>query len=134
MSLSDPIGDMIASLKNAQMRNHKKVMIPCSNFKIKIVDVLKNEGFIVEVFYVIETKTDTSKRAFDTFKGDIRKINKIPDVVEDSVIMVDCLLGSGVIGQPRSPYKEIIDELNQFENIISVDVPSGFGTPIPVKP
>ncbi len=48
MSLSDPIGDMIARLKNAQMRNHKKVMIPCSNFKIKIVDVLKNEGFIID--------------------------------------------------------------------------------------
>lgn len=96
--------------------------------------ILKNEGFNVEVYYVKEPKTDTSKRAFDTFKGDIRKIKKIPDVVEDSVIMVDCLLGSGVIGQPRSPYKEIIDELNQFENIISVDVPSGFGTPISVKP
>ena len=25
MSLSDPIGDMIARIKNAQMRNHKKV-------------------------------------------------------------------------------------------------------------
>ena len=46
MSLSDPIGDMIARVKNAQGRNHKKVELPSSNFKVKIADILKNEGFI----------------------------------------------------------------------------------------
>ena len=46
MSLSDPIGDMLARIKNSQMRNHKKVTIPSSNFKTKIADVLKKEGFI----------------------------------------------------------------------------------------
>tara|TARA_B100001057_G_scaffold13232_1_gene12434 strand:+ start:3087 stop:3482 length:396 start_codon:yes stop_codon:yes gene_type:complete len=48
MSLSDPIGDMIARIKNAQMRNQKKVDLPSSNFKKKIVDVLKGEGFIID--------------------------------------------------------------------------------------
>ena len=46
MSLSDPIGDMIARIKNAQARNHKKVELPSSNFKAKIAGILKNEGFI----------------------------------------------------------------------------------------
>ena len=46
MSLSDPIGDMIARIKNAQMRNHKTVELPSSNFKIKISDILKSEGYI----------------------------------------------------------------------------------------
>ena len=46
MSLSDPIGDMIARIKNAQERSHKKVELPSSNFKIKIAEVLKNEGYI----------------------------------------------------------------------------------------
>ena len=48
MSLSDQIGDMIARLKNAQVRNHKKVVLPSSKFKTKIADVLKNEGFIID--------------------------------------------------------------------------------------
>jgi len=48
MSLSDPIGDMIARIKNAQMRNHSKVAIPSSNFKVKISEILKSEGFIVD--------------------------------------------------------------------------------------
>ena len=47
MSLSDPIGDMIARIKNAQLRNHKIIKLPSSNFKIKIAEVLKKEGFIM---------------------------------------------------------------------------------------
>ena len=48
MSLSDPIGDMIARIKNASVRNYKKVKIPSSKFKVKIADVLKNEGYIID--------------------------------------------------------------------------------------
>tara|TARA_X000000368_G_scaffold414790_1_gene405282 strand:+ start:275 stop:670 length:396 start_codon:yes stop_codon:yes gene_type:complete len=56
MSLSDPIGDMIARIKNAQMRNHKKVELPSSNFKLKILDILKSEGFIID--YKINKETN----------------------------------------------------------------------------
>ena len=48
MSLSDPIGDMIARIKNAQVRNHSKVSLPSSKFKAKIADVLKSEGYIID--------------------------------------------------------------------------------------
>ena len=48
MSLSDPIGDMLARIKNAQLRNHNKVLLPSSNFKAKIADVLKAEGYIID--------------------------------------------------------------------------------------
>ena len=56
MSLSDPIGDMIARVKNAQARNHKKVDLPSSNFKSKIADILKNEGFIKDFKILNEEK------------------------------------------------------------------------------
>ena len=48
MSLSDPIGDMLARIKNAQVRNHRKVSLPSSKFKAKIADVLKSEGYIID--------------------------------------------------------------------------------------
>ena len=48
MSLSDPIGDMLARIKNAQVRNHSKVSLPSSKFKTKIADVLKSEGYIID--------------------------------------------------------------------------------------
>tara|TARA_B100001250_G_scaffold28031_1_gene23024 strand:+ start:601 stop:999 length:399 start_codon:yes stop_codon:yes gene_type:complete len=48
MSFTDPIGDMIVRIKNAQMRNHKSVQLPASNFKAKIAEVLKSEGYIID--------------------------------------------------------------------------------------
>ena len=59
MSLSDPIGDMLARIKNSLMRNHKKVQLPSSRFKIKLAEVLKSEGYIID-FKV--TESDFLKR------------------------------------------------------------------------
>ncbi len=61
MSLTDPIGDMIARIKNAQVRNHKKVDLPSSKFKIKILDILKVEGFIIDYKINDENNKSTVK-------------------------------------------------------------------------
>ncbi len=58
MSLSDPIGDMLARIKNAQVRNHSKVSLPSSKFKAKIADVLKSEGYIIN-YKIIDDKKPT---------------------------------------------------------------------------
>ena len=63
MSLSDPIGDMIARIKNAQIRNHKKVELPSSNFKAKIAEILKIEGFIIN--YSVNSETSKSVLKID---------------------------------------------------------------------
>ena len=47
MALTDPIGDMIARIKNAQARFLNDVKIPASKFRTKILDVLKSEGYII---------------------------------------------------------------------------------------
>ena len=56
MSLSDPIGDMLARIKNSLMRNHKKVELPSSKFKIKLAEVLKSEGYIIDYKVTEEIK------------------------------------------------------------------------------
>ena len=56
MSLSDPIGDMLAIIRNSLMRNHKKVELPSSKFKIKLSEVLKNEGYIIDYKIIDENK------------------------------------------------------------------------------
>ena len=58
MSLSDPIGDMLARLKNSQMRNHKKIQLPSSKFKAKIAEILKSEGYIID--YEIKSEENKS--------------------------------------------------------------------------
>ena len=47
MSLTDPIGDMLARIRNGQLRLLKKIEMPSSAFKGKILEVLKKEGFIL---------------------------------------------------------------------------------------
>jgi small subunit ribosomal protein S8 len=46
MSVNDPIGDMIARIRNAQMRNKSKVSMPGSKQRERVAEVLKAEGFI----------------------------------------------------------------------------------------
>ena len=46
MSFTDPIADMITRIRNAKMRLLSDVSIPSSKFRAKILDVLKDEGFI----------------------------------------------------------------------------------------
>ncbi len=56
MSLSDPIGDMLARIKNSLLRSHKKVTLPSSKFKIKLAEVLKSEGYIIDYNVTDEKK------------------------------------------------------------------------------
>jgi len=46
MALSDPIGDMLTRIRNAQLRRRDTVVTPASTVRGRILDVLKSEGFI----------------------------------------------------------------------------------------
>ena len=46
MAVNDPIGDMIARIRNAQLRNKGKVSMPGSKQRERVLEVLKTEGFI----------------------------------------------------------------------------------------
>jgi small subunit ribosomal protein S8 len=46
MAVNDPISDMIARIRNAQMRNKPKVSMPGSKHRERVLEVLKTEGYI----------------------------------------------------------------------------------------
>ncbi len=46
MSISDPLGDMITRIRNAQMRRKNKVSTPASKLRGSVLEVLQSEGFI----------------------------------------------------------------------------------------
>ena len=50
MALMDPIGDMFSRIRNGQMRSLNSVNVPSSNFRLKILEVLKSEGYISNFF------------------------------------------------------------------------------------
>jgi len=46
MAMSDPLGDMLTRIRNAQMRRKNKVSSPNSKLRAHVLDVLANEGYI----------------------------------------------------------------------------------------
>jgi small subunit ribosomal protein S8 len=43
---SDPIADLLTRIRNASRAEHEKVDIPASKLKVKITELLKDEGFV----------------------------------------------------------------------------------------
>ena len=60
MSFTDPISDLITRIRNAQLRTLNTVSIPSSKFRAKILDVLKEEGYISDY----KTLTDKKNKIF----------------------------------------------------------------------
>ena len=46
MALSDPLGDMLTRIRNAQLRRKGTVSTPGSRLRARVLDVLKAEGYI----------------------------------------------------------------------------------------
>ena len=116
MSLSDPIGDMIARVKNAQARNHKKVDLPSSNFKSKIADILKNEGFIKD----FKINSDESNKSILSLELKYHSGNPVISAFErvskpgrrifssaDSLPKINNGLGIAIISTPKGVMTDI---------------------------
>ncbi|MGM7671306.1 30S ribosomal protein S8 [Microbacterium sp. A93] len=48
MTMTDPVADMLTRLRNANSAFHDSVEMPSSKLKIRVADILKNEGYIAE--------------------------------------------------------------------------------------
>jgi NAD(P)H-hydrate epimerase len=56
-------------------------------------------------------------------------------LIRDSDIIVDALLGIGISGKIREPYRSIIKKVNASKKpVVSIDVPSGLGTDLAIRP
>ena len=60
MSFTDPIADMITRIRNAQLRTLNSVSIPSSKFRARILDVLKEEGYIADYKFLSDAKNKGS--------------------------------------------------------------------------
>jgi len=59
MSMTDPIADLLARIRNAQMARHKTMEIPSSRMKIAIVKILMDEGYISSLAVVEDRNRST---------------------------------------------------------------------------
>ena len=60
MTLADPIGDMITRIRNAQLRTLYNVKVPSSKYRAKILEVLKQEGYISNYKLLPDAKNKSS--------------------------------------------------------------------------
>jgi small subunit ribosomal protein S8 len=62
-TVTDPIADMLARIRNCGMAEQEKVDIPSSRLKVRIAELLKEEGFIKN-FRVIEDRKQGTLRVY----------------------------------------------------------------------
>ena len=80
MTMTDPLGDMLTRIRNAQMRRKQFVVTPNSKLRAWVLDVLKSEGYIKS--YEIEktsTGIDTIKVSLKYFDGEpvIKELKRV---------------------------------------------------------
>jgi small subunit ribosomal protein S8 len=61
--VTDPIADMLARIRNGSLAEHEKVDIPASKLKVRLAEILKEEGFIKN-FRLIEEKPQNVLRVY----------------------------------------------------------------------
>ena len=80
MAISDPLGDMLTRIRNAQMRRKSKVSTPASKLREHVLEVLQSEGYI-RGYTVTERENGRSEIDIELkyFDGEpaIKKIERI---------------------------------------------------------
>ena len=80
MTFVDPTSDMITRIRNAQMRLSRNVIIPNSKFRLKILEVLKQEGYISDYKFL----SDSNNK--DILSVDLKYSNGLPVIKEIKIV------------------------------------------------
>ena len=76
MTFIDHIGDMLTRIRNGQMRYLNKINVTFSNFRLKILEVLKKE------WYIVNFKTDIDKKNIKFLLVDLKYYEGQPVIKE----------------------------------------------------
>jgi small subunit ribosomal protein S8 len=87
MAFNDPIAELLTKIRNAKGAQHRFVDLPFSKMKVKILEILKNHGFI-ENFLVNEEKYKIRVflRYTKSRESVINGLDEFPDVVLDATL------------------------------------------------
>lgn len=126
MVMTDPIADMLTRIRNANQQRHETVVVPASNLKVSIAEILKSEGFIKD--YKVEGEV-ASKAITITlkYKGNERvisglkriskpglrtyvKVNEIPKVLNGLGIVI-LSTSQGIMTDKEARAKQIGGEV-----------------------
>jgi len=137
--LMDNAGRSIADYISNNYNLDKKISIVCGRGNnggdgYVASYILSERGFEVWVFQLSSPSSAIANVKYQKIKKEVHDISALDGFRDKTDILVDCLLGSGIKGEPKSPYDEYIEVMNGFDYIISVDIASGIGTKHSIKP
>ena len=127
MTLMDPIGDMFTRIRNGQLRLLPKVEMPSSSFRLKILEVLKIEGFITS--YHIEKKENNKVSLTVDLKyyegtpviREIKRVSKPGRRVYSSAVSIPKIqngLGVAIISTPKG----VMSDMDARKNNIGGEI------------
>jgi small subunit ribosomal protein S8 len=110
MTMTDPLGDMLTRIRNAQSRKKSKVSTPASSLRQRVLDVLQSEGYIRGYS---ETRLEGQPAEFDIelkyYDGEpvIREIERVSRPGRRVYVSVDRIprvsngLGVSILSTPK---------------------------------
>ena len=105
MYVNDPIGDMIARIKNAATRKRSKVATPASKMRQRVLDVLEAEGYI-RGYALIE-----KPGSFPEFEIELKYFDGEPVIAEISRV-----------SKPGRRVYSSIDDLKPVKNGLGISI------------
>ena len=110
MTMTDPIADLLTRIRNANQNGFSKLEVPSSTFKVEIVRVLKEEGYIKDYRVLKDTGravikislkyADKEERVIKTIKK-VSKPSRRVYVGKDEIPKVMSGLGVSIISTPK---------------------------------
>ena len=116
MTFTDPIGDMFSRIRNGQLRSLSSIIIPSSNFRKNILEILKTEGYIKDFFIEKSENNKISlKISLKYYEGDpvikeIKRISKPGRRVysrASSIPKVMNALGLAILSTPKGVMSDV---------------------------
>ncbi|MDY0023631.1 MAG: 30S ribosomal protein S8 [Candidatus Izemoplasmatales bacterium] len=80
MVMTDPIADMLTRIRNANQMKHKTVDVPASKLKVEILNVLKQEGYIVDFERIDDGVQGTLKISLKYLENDERVVRGLKKI------------------------------------------------------
>ncbi len=80
-TVTDPIADLLARMRNGARAQKMEIFVPYSKIKAEVVRILKNEGYITD--YEVDTKADRGRSAYRVVRAVVH--HNMPEITRPCV-------------------------------------------------
>ncbi len=142
-SLMERAGKGVAEFIEENIPDRKRILIVCgsgNNCGDSLVagEELRKANHDLKAVFIKGKESlhsEENVRALSNYRGEIDDISKLDEDLRWCNLVIDGIFGTGVTGEIKDPYKKIMNNINASgKDILSVDVPSGLGTGVQIKP